>query len=105
MQKICPRHDLGMLLEETPALAFGHAAPDAELNPIVERLRRARLHHWAVAANHRSPTLRGPSRKECVGIRFPAQCLREPSVIIRVACAPIVVDGHKTYWPPGRRRF
>ena len=42
-RKIRPRHDLGMLLEQSPALALGHAAPHPELDLVVERLRPALL--------------------------------------------------------------
>src|SRR5262245_55753629 len=67
VEKVRPRHDLGVMLVQCPALPLGQAAPDAILDVIVERVRRAFLHHGAVTADNRSPTLRGPGTKSSSG--------------------------------------
>jgi len=82
-RKIHPRYDLGMLLKQSPALALGHAAPNPELDLVVERLRPALCHHRAATADDRSLTLFRPPHKECVGIYSSTQRLRGPSAIVR----------------------
>src|SRR5205807_2966662 len=37
-EEIRPRQHLGMLLEQRAALTLSHTAPDAELDPVVERV-------------------------------------------------------------------
>jgi hypothetical protein len=75
VQEFGPGHNLRVLLEQGAALPFGHAAPDAEFDLVVESVRRAFLHHRAVATNRRGLALRGPSHKELIWIGGPAQSL------------------------------
>jgi hypothetical protein len=51
-EELRPGHHLGMLLEQGAALTFGHAAPDAELDAIVEGVGAAFQNHRAVPADH-----------------------------------------------------
>jgi hypothetical protein len=48
-----------MLLEQGAALTFGHAAPDAELDAIVEGVGAAFQNHRAVPADHSGFALGG----------------------------------------------
>ena len=57
-----------MLLEQRAALALGHAAPDAELDAVVERVGAALQDHRAVPADHRGLALRGPADEQLVGV-------------------------------------
>ena len=95
VEEVRPRGDLGVLFEQCPALPLGHAAPDAVLDLVVERVRCALLHYRAVTADNRSLTLRGPSHKEFVGIFGLAQRLRDPSTMVCGHGAQIAVWSHK----------
>src|SRR5882724_8150480 len=68
VEEVRPRHNVGVLFEQCPALALGHATPDAILDLVVERVRRALLHYGAVTADGRGLALCGPAHKEFVGI-------------------------------------
>src|SRR5947209_11366303 len=74
-EKVAPRRDVWMLLEQSRALALRHAAPDPELDLVVERLRPALVRHRAVPADHRSLTLGRPPHKQFVGIFIQTQRL------------------------------
>src|SRR5947209_16476676 len=63
-EKVAPRRDVRMLLEQSLALALRHAAPDPELDLVVERLRPALVRHRAVTADNRSLSLGGPLHKQ-----------------------------------------
>lgn len=63
VEEIRPRNDLGMLLEQCPALPLGHTAPDAVLDVVVECMGAALLHNRAVTADNRSLALRRPLHK------------------------------------------
>ena len=67
-----------MLLEQGAALAFGHASPDSELNPIVQGVGPAFRHHGAVPTDHRGFALRGAADEELVRIRLTTPGLRNP---------------------------
>jgi hypothetical protein len=71
-EELGPRHYLGVLFEERPSLAFGHAAPYAELDTVVQRVGTAFEHYRAVPADHRSLTLCGSADEELIGICRPA---------------------------------
>ena len=72
VEEVRPGDDLGVLPEQSPALALGHAAPNAELDLVVQRVRPALLHHRAVTANDRRLALRGSPNKQFIGVSGPA---------------------------------
>src|ERR1700722_8299186 len=41
LEQFAPRLDIGPAAQQSAALAFAHSAPDADLNPVVERIRKA----------------------------------------------------------------
>src|SRR6516165_10633892 len=41
LEQFAPRLDVRPAAQQSAALAFGHSAPDAELNSVVERVRKA----------------------------------------------------------------
>lgn len=67
-----------MLLEQGAALTLGHTAPDAELHTIVEGVGSAFGDHRTVPADDRGFALRSTANKQLIGIRRPAQSLRDP---------------------------
>ena len=78
-EELRPGNDLGVLLEQCAALAFGHAAPDAELDAVVQGVGAALRDHRAVPADHRGFALRGAADEQLVGIRLAASGLGNPS--------------------------
>ena len=48
-----------MLLEQRASLTFGHATPDAELDPVVQGIGTALRDHRAVPTDHRGFALGG----------------------------------------------
>lgn len=52
-EEVCPGDHLGVLLEQCAALAFRHAAPDAELNAVIQCVGATFGDHRAVPADHR----------------------------------------------------
>jgi len=67
-----------VLLEQGTALTLGHPAPDAEFHTIVEGVGPALGDHRTVPADDRGFALRSTTNEQLVGIRRPAQCLRDP---------------------------
>lgn len=67
-----------MLFEQCATLTLGHAAPDAELDPVVQGVGATLHHHGAVPADNGSLALRGPSDEQLVGVGRSTQCLRYP---------------------------
>jgi hypothetical protein len=64
-----------VLLEQRPPLPFGHAAPNTELDLVVERVGEA-LHSDGTVAAHRGRfALRGSANEKFVGIGRKAQPL------------------------------
>ena len=51
-EEVGPGDHLGVLLEQSPALALSHATPDTELDAIVECVGAAFEDHRAVPADH-----------------------------------------------------
>jgi hypothetical protein len=78
VEEVRPRHHVGVLPEQRPALALGHAAPNAELDLVVQRVRPAFLHYRAVTADDRGLALGGAADKQFVGIGGPTECSRYP---------------------------
>lgn len=71
-EELGPGDHLGVLLEQGATLAFGHAAPHAELDTVVEGIGAAFQDYRAVAANDRGFALGSPTYEEFVGIGLAA---------------------------------
>jgi hypothetical protein len=67
-EELRPGNDLGMLLQQGAALAFGHAAPDAELDAIVECVSAAFGDDGAVPADHGGFALGSAADEQFIGI-------------------------------------
>ena len=67
-----------MLPDEFPALTLGHAAPDAELNPVVERVGEALGDDGALATYQCRSILRRAADEEFVGISGSTQRFGDP---------------------------
>ena len=70
LEEVRPRFDFGMLLEESAPLPFGHAAPHAEFDAVVERIRAALHQDGAMATDRRGFPLRCTTNEQLVGIYF-----------------------------------
>jgi len=77
-EEVSPGDDLGVLLEQGTALAFGHAAPDAEFDAVIECIGAAFEDHRAVAADDCGLALRGTADEELIGIGLAAPSLGYP---------------------------
>src|SRR5438270_159526 len=66
VEKIRPGDDLGVLLEQSPALTLGHAAPHSELDLVIECVGTALLHYRAVTADHCGLALGGTADEQFV---------------------------------------
>src|SRR4051794_39159937 len=73
-----PRFDLGVLPDELAALTFGHAAPHAELNPVVERVGKALGDDGALATYLGCSALRRATDEEFVRICGSTQSFGDP---------------------------
>jgi len=105
VEEVRPRHHVGVLLEQGPALALGHASPNAELDLVVQRVRPALLHYRTVTADHRGLPLGGPPDKQFVGIGGSTQRLGHPrNPVLRVDTAEGGMGSHKVGSPCGRPR-
>ncbi len=67
-----------MLLDELSSLTFGLAAPDPELDPVVERVGKAFGDDRAIATYLSRSVLRRTADKEFVGVSGSAQSFRYP---------------------------
>ena len=67
-----------MPLEQRPALAFGHAAPDTELDLVVERVGEALDDHGTPPADHRRFPLRRATDEKLIGIGGATSRSRHP---------------------------
>src|ERR1700757_696439 len=57
-EEVGPRDHLGVISDQRPPLAFGQAAPDAELHMVVERVGEALGDDGTTPANDSRPLLR-----------------------------------------------
>ncbi len=57
-----------MLLEQGPALTLGHPAPDAEFDPVVQRIGTALGDDRTVPADHSCFSLRGAAHEQLVRV-------------------------------------
>jgi hypothetical protein len=64
-----------MLLEQCATLALGHAAPDAELDAIVEGVGPALQDHRAMPADHGGFALGGASDEQLIRVGLSAPSL------------------------------
>jgi hypothetical protein len=78
-EELGPGNHLGVLLEQGTALAFGHPAPDAEFDPVVEGVGAAFEDHGAVPADDGCFALGGAADEQFVGIGLAATGLGYPS--------------------------
>src|SRR5690606_37619435 len=72
LQQVPPGRDIGAAAQQRPPLPFGHAAPDAVFDPVVQRLGQAFGAHRAAAADELRAVLRGPLHEQRVGIGLAA---------------------------------
>jgi len=77
-KEVGPGNHLGVLLEQSEALSFGHASPHTELHAIVERIGAALQNHRAVPADHGGFALGGPADKQFVRVRLSTAGLGDP---------------------------
>src|SRR5580700_9027831 len=68
LQQLAPRRHVGAAAEQRPALALSHAAPDAELDAVVQRIGQALGADSAAAADQLGPILRRTLDKELVRV-------------------------------------
>ena len=68
------RHEVtfGPAAQQRPALTLGHAAPDPELDPVVERVGQALGAHRAAHADGLGAVLRGALHEQAVRVAGPA---------------------------------
>ena len=78
-EEVCPGNYLGVLLEKGAALAFGHAAPDAEFDAVVQGVSATLEDHGAMPANDGGFALCCAAYEEFVGIGLAAASLGYPS--------------------------
>jgi len=75
-----------VLLEQGPALALGHAAPNSELHPVIQGIGSALGDHRAVPADDRGLALGSPTNEQLVRIGRTTQSLgypRDPGFPVR----------------------
>src|SRR5215471_10132493 len=73
LKQFAPGGHVGTAAKQGPALAFGHAAPDTELDPVVESVREALGTDDAATADQLGPVLRRPLNEQFVRVRFLAR--------------------------------
>ena len=77
-KELSPGNHLGMLLEQGAALTFGHTAPDAEFDAIVEGVGATFQDHRAVPADDGGLALGGTADEQLIGISLSASSLGYP---------------------------
>ncbi len=78
-KEVGPGNHLGVLLEQSAALAFGHAAPDPEFDAVVEGVGAAFQDHRTMPADHGGFALGGAADEQFVWIGLAAAGLGYPS--------------------------
>jgi hypothetical protein len=78
-EELGPGHHLGMLLEQSAALAFGHATPDPEFDAVVEGVGAAFQDHRTMSTDHGGFALGGTPDKKFIWISLAAAGLGYPS--------------------------
>ena len=77
-EEVSPGNDLGVLLEQGTALAFGHATPYAEFDAVIECIGAAFEDHRAVSTDDCGLALCGTADEELIGIGLAASSLGYP---------------------------
>jgi hypothetical protein len=77
-EELCPGNYFWMLLEQGAALTFGHSAPDAELDAIVEGVGSAFQDDRAMPADDGGFALGSTANEQFVGICLSASGLGHP---------------------------
>ena len=75
-----------MLLKQGAALTFGHATPDAELDPVVQGIGTTFRDHRTVPTDHRGFALGGATDEQLIRISGATQALgypRDPGFPVR----------------------
>ena len=98
-EELRPGIHFGMLPEQRSPLAFGHAAPHAELHLVVKRVGEALGGHQTRPANRRSVPLRCSADEQIVGIGEATPRLRHPADAGVEASWRRRRRGHKTFLP------
>ena len=78
-EEVCPGDHLGVLLEQGAALAFGHAAPDAEFDAVIQGVGATFENHRTVPADDGCFALSRAAYEEFIGIGLTATGLGYPS--------------------------
>jgi hypothetical protein len=77
-EEVCPGDHLGVLLEQGAALAFGHTAPDAEFDTVIEGVSAALENDRAMPADNGCFALGGAAYEELIWICLAASSLGDP---------------------------
>ena len=77
-EKLGPGNHLGVLLEQSTALPFGHSAPDAEFDSVIESVGATLQDYRTVSTNHGGFALGGAPDKKFVWISLAAAGLGYP---------------------------
>ena len=77
-EELGPGNHLGVLLEQGAALAFGHAAPDAEFDAVIQGVGATFENHGTVPADDGGLALGGAADEEFIGIGLAASSLGYP---------------------------
>jgi hypothetical protein len=77
-EELGPGNHLGVLLEQGTALAFGHAAPDAEFDAVVQGVCAALKNHRTMPADNGGLALGGAAYEELIWIGLAASSLGYP---------------------------
>ena len=89
LEDAAPRDDVRPLAEDGPALALGHASPDAPLDLVVEGLGEALGPHRATGTHLLRAVLRGAADEQLVRTGLLALCLLTPSRHSSVICVSL----------------
>ena len=77
-EEVSPGNDLGVLLEQGTALAFGHAAPDAEFDAVIQGVGATFEDHWTMPADDGGFALGCAANEEFIRIGLAASSLGHP---------------------------
>jgi len=86
-EEIGPGNHLGVLLEQRAALTFGHAAPNAELDAVVQGIGTTLENHRTVPANDGGFALGRAADEKFVWIGLTASSLGYPGDTSLGLCA------------------